>query len=667
MLSSETKPAGTFTALFEPGFIADLELPSRVLMAPMEKNLCTSTGVVTQRYIDYLVARAGNDIGLLRVEATYVDTVGKGRPFQLGAHSDHVLPELERMVTAVHDAGGRMSLELAHCGRQTSSLVSGCQPVAPSPVPCEASGGYMPRELTVTEIAEVVGRFAEAAVRVEKAGVDVVEIHGASGYLLSAFISPYTNLRDDEYGGSLENRMRFPLEVIAAIRGAVSPATPVTYRLCAEDFAPGGATREETAPFAVELERAGIAMIDAVGGTYESILSTQPPMEWAAGGLLDLGAAIKAAVGIPVATSGRLGVLEVAEDAVERGLVDFVSIARGLHADPELLSKAKAGRIDEARRCIACAECVAFLGEDSPAYCAINPAAIREADFELETAATSRKVVVVGAGPAGLEAARVAALRGHEVQVYERDAKVGGRVRQAMLSPGRADFGESVRFLARELDRLDVSVALGTEVTAELIGGLDADVVLLATGAARPALRPIRGGDRADVIDAFDYLTQVELDPAAAALGAGPKAPPVVIAGGNWVGCNVASILLEAGRRVVIVETRDALAYDFSMQPAMPMMARLGSHPDVDVHLLSTLEAVADGEVAIWSAADDRRSHVPAAGVIVVPPLESNPALRDEIRAGAGVVPELHVLGDCVEPRKLQDAVLEAATLAARL
>jgi 2,4-dienoyl-CoA reductase-like NADH-dependent reductase (Old Yellow Enzyme family) len=660
-------PATEFTALFQPGRIGPLELPSRVLMAPMEKNLCTSDGVVTQRYVDYLVARARHDVGLLRVEATYVDQVGKGRPFQLGAHSDQVLPELERMVAAVHEAGGRISFELAHCGRQTSSLVSGHQPVAPSPVPCAASGGYVPRELTATEIAEITQRFVDAALRIERAGVDAVEIHGASGYLLNAFLSPYTNLREDGYGGSAEKRMRFPLEVVRAIRAAVSPSVPITYRLDAEEFVPGGLTREDTAPFAQELERAGIAMIDAAAGTYESIQATQPGMEVAPGSLLDLGAAIKAAVGIPVATSGRLGTLEVAEDAVARGLVDFVSIARGLHADAELLSKAKAGRIEEARRCISCAECVALLSLDSPAYCAINPTSIREAELTYEPAAAPRRVVVVGAGPGGMEAARVARLRGHEVSVYEREGEVGGRVRQGALAPGRGDFAESVRFLARELDRLEVPVALGTEATAELLADLDPDVVVLATGASRPAPPPLPGDGRGGVIDAFEYLARVERDPSSAALGLGEDAAPVVVLGGGWVGCCVASILLEAGRRVAIVEVGEALADDFSPHPAVPMLERLAADPDLEAHLRTTVEGIEDGEVAIWSAAGASHARLPAAAVIAVPRLDPNPALRDELAARDGRPLELHAIGDCVVPRKLQDAVLEAATLAARL
>lgn len=658
----------SFTALFKPGFIGDLQLRSRVLAAPMEKNLCTSDGVLTQRYLDYLVARARNEVGLLRVEATFVDQVGKGRPFQAGAHRDHVLPEMERTVAAVHEVGGLISFELAHCGRQTSSLVSGHQPVAPSPVPCLASGGYMPRELTLTEIAAIVERFAEAAVRLEKAGADAVEIHGASGYLVNAFLSPYTNLREDEYGGSRENRMRFPLEVVAAIRSAVSPSTPVTYRLDAEEMVPGGLTRADTAPFAQELERAGIAMIDAAAGTYESIQSTQPGMEVAPGSLLDLGAAIKSAVGIPVATTGRLGTLEVAEDAVARGLIDFVSIARGLHADHELVSKAKAGRIDEARRCIACAECVALLSLDSPAYCAINPAAIREAEFaELEPTSSPRDVLVVGAGPAGLEAARTARLCGHRVRVFERADEVGGRVRLGALAPGRGDFGEPIRFLSRELERLDVPVSLGTEVDAELIAELDPDVVLLATGAVEPGPRRMPGVEREGVLDAFEYLAAVERDPAAAALGADGDAAPVVVVGGNWVGCCVASILLEAGRRVAIVEARDCLAYDFSPHPAVPMLERLAAHPLLDGHLDTTVEAIGDGEVAIWSASGSSHARLPASAVIVVPVLEPNPSLGDELARGDGGAPEVIALGDCVVPRKLQDAVLEAATVASRL
>jgi 2,4-dienoyl-CoA reductase-like NADH-dependent reductase (Old Yellow Enzyme family) len=316
-----------------------LELKNRVLMAPMEKNLCTADGIVTTRYIEYLVERAQADVALLRMEATYVDPVGKGRPFQAGAHSDAVIPALTRLTAAVRAAGGRTSVELAHCGRQTSSLVTGRQPVAPSAVPCVASGGFMPRALTVGEIADILERFAMAATRAQASGVDAIEIHGASGYLINAFMSPYTNLRGDQYGGSLGNRMRFPLEVVAAVSAAVGPEMPLIYRMSADDCVPGGVTIADSGPLATALERAGVDLIDVSAGTYESILATQPPMEAGPGTLVALAAKIKTHVSIPVATAGKLVHLGVAERAVSGGDIDFVTVGRGLHADPELLTR----------------------------------------------------------------------------------------------------------------------------------------------------------------------------------------------------------------------------------------------------------------------------------------------------------------------------------------
>jgi 2,4-dienoyl-CoA reductase-like NADH-dependent reductase (Old Yellow Enzyme family) len=318
-ISSDAVVRQPLESLFQPGSIRNLELQSRVLMAPMEKNLCTAEGIVTERYIDYLVERARAGVGLLRTEATYVDPVGKGRPFQLGAHADAVIPQLSRLVKAAHEAGGRISLELAHCGRQTDSRVTGRQPVAPSPVPCDLSGAFVPRELTPAEIDEIIDRFAAAALRAQRAGVDAIEIHGASGYLLNAFTSPYANLRTDDYGGTFENRIRFPLEVVRAVRAVVGPDLPMLYRLCADEFVQGGLTREESGPLAVELERAGVDLIDVSAGTYESILATQPPMEAVPGSLLDLASAIKHCVQIPVATAGKLADLEIAAAAISTG------------------------------------------------------------------------------------------------------------------------------------------------------------------------------------------------------------------------------------------------------------------------------------------------------------------------------------------------------------
>lgn len=650
-LDGQTKQTGLFDA-FE---IRGLRLPNRVLMAPMEKNLCTSDGVMTQRYIDYLVARAHGGVGLLRVEATYVDPVGKGRPFQCGAHSDHVIPELMRMTDAVHAAGGRVSLELAHCGRQTNMLVSGFQPVAPSAVPCALSGGYLPRALRSDEIAAIVQKFVAAAVRGQEAGLDAIEIHGASGYLLNAFVSPYTNLRDDHYGGSLFNRMRFPLEVVTAVREAIGEAMPLLYRMSGHDYVDGGLTEADSVPFATALEHAGVDLIDVSAGTYESITATQPPMEAAPGGLVDLAAAIKSAVTIPVATAGKLGALDVAEAALAAGKIDFVSIARGLHADPELLLKAQQGRLHEARRCIACAECVAFLNRGEPAYCAVNPTSIRELELAVAPAPTPKSVVVIGGGPAGLEAARTARLRGHTVSVYEASSALGGQTRAGSIVRGREDFAEPARFLAREMDRLGVTVHLETTVDAGFIADLSADEIIVATG-SRPSPSPIPGAGLNHVESAIEFLGHVK-----------PESPPVsgpaVVIGANWIGCHAADVLAAQGYSVTVIGTHDALGYDMGMQQGMVLRDRVAQ--TCAVRLQTSVETIHADRVTVWDSASGQRSDVPARRVVIASRMQSARTLADTI--DARIPTRVHVVGDAVEPRMLADALLEGARTAQAL
>jgi NADPH-dependent 2,4-dienoyl-CoA reductase/sulfur reductase-like enzyme len=498
----------------------------------------------------------------------------------------------------------------------------------------------------------IVERFVAAALRGKEAGLDAIEIHGASGYLLNAFMSPYTNHRDDEYGGILANRMRFPLQVVQAVRTAIGDEMPLLYRMSGHDYVDGGITEADSIPFAKELESAGVDLIDVSAGTYESITATQPPMEAPPGGLVELAAAIKSAVTIPVSTAGKLGALDVAEAALSAGKVDFVSIARGLHADPELVLKAQHGRLTEARLCIACAECVAFLNMGRPAYCAINPASIRETELAPAPASSPKNVAVVGGGPAGLEAARSARLCGHSVTLYEASSTLGGQARYGALARGRQDFAEPVRYLAREMDRLGVAIQLNTRVDPDFLEQVNADVIVVATG-ARPASSPIPGSRRAHVESATAYLSRAVDD-----VPATPGELAIVV-GANWVGCHAADLLTTQGYSVTVIDTHESLGYDVGIQQGMVLRDRVAN--SCTIRLRTSVEEIAADTVTVWDSESGRRSEIPAVRVVIAARMEPARSLADQIRGRTGA--QVHLIGDAVEPRKLADALLEGARL----
>jgi 2,4-dienoyl-CoA reductase-like NADH-dependent reductase (Old Yellow Enzyme family)/thioredoxin reductase len=633
-------------------------------MAPMEKNYCTRDGRITQRYIDYLVARARGGVALLRAEATYVEPAGKGRKFQLGAHGDHVTPGLRALVDAIHEAGGRISFELCHSGRQTNSNVSGFQPVAPSPVTCAVSGGFLPREASTNDITTTVAAFANAAARCDEAGCDAIEIHGASGYLVNAFLSRFSNRRTDAYGGSLENRMRFPLEVVRAVRGAVDPRKPLLYRLCAVEFVDDGLTLEETVPFAQRLQEMGVDLIDVSTGIYESVAKTIPPMEAQAAEAADFASQLRAHLEIPVSVAGKLGDLKVAEDLLAGGKVDFVTIARGLHADPQLLVKAAAGALDEVVRCISCSECSNYLASHGPAYCAVNPETGRERELQPRAARIRKRVVVIGAGPAGLEAARRATILGHDVTVIEKDEEAGGQTRLGGLVAGRQPFSLSSERLAHQLRKLGVEVQYELCATTLAVIALKPDAVMVATG-ARPVIPPIPGVTGDNVRTAFDVLAQRRREGATSALGSSEE--PVVIVGGTWIACHVADAFLAAGiEQVTIVTLGEALAPDMGPRPGMVLRERLASNSRFQMVDQATVEGI-DNEWVYIARRDARgATRLPAKWVVVGTELEPSSELADEL-ALTGEIEQLCRIGDCVAPRKLQDALLEAARAAIAL
>jgi len=649
-----SKEMPQFRRVLEPGTIKNIQIKNRISMAPMERSYANMDGSINQRYIDYLVERAKNGVGMMNVESTYVDPAGRGRIFQVGLHDDKLIPSHRRMLDAIHRFGTKVVAEIQHSGRQTTRTVSGFHVVGVSSVPCPQVTGENPRELTRQEIKQLVGKFADAARRAKTAGYDMISIHGAHGYLVNAFLSPYSNKRTDEYGGSAENRLRFAVEVYEAVRAVVGDDFPVGYRMSADEFMDGGGlTLDDTKEAAIALERAGIDYLDVSAGIYESSPMIDGPMDMPLGYLTYLAAAMKEVLSIPVIATGRINDVVLAETILENNQADFVHMVRAFHADPEILTKALKGQQEDICMCMGCNKCLDAMLKNMPAVCTVNPAASREREMELRPAEKKKKVMVIGGGVAGMEAARVAKLRGHDVVLYEKDDELGGQVRWASKGKHHEEFGQLARYRIHEVKRTGVEVRLGKNVTVADVNALQPDAVVVATGAMPFALE-IPGANKPLVATSFDVLSGKR--------SAGTKS---VVVGGGRVGAVVAEWLAENGSQVTIVEARGALGFDMEGIRAWLAIDRITENPVFDVRLNSTVERIEDGAVVVQGEAG--LETLPGIDLVVLATATmSSNQLADAI-AAEGKISEVYRIGDVVSPRDAADAVYEGAVVGRRI
>ena len=527
-------------SLFDPVEIGPLRLRNRLVMAPMGTCL-DENGHITDAAIAYYRRRAAGGIGTITVEGCLVseETVGPEPKIS----GPEYLPGLERLVAALKEFDVTVGVQLMHPGRQ---VVAGPS-VAPSPVPLN-SHAPIPHELTQAEIAGIVEDYARAADLAREAGFDFVEVHGAHGYLPSNFLSPLDNRREDAYGGSLENRARFSLEVARAI---VAVGTPLIWRINGEDAVEGGFTLDECVQVSRWLEDAGAAAISVTAGTWHTLHVTLAPMFVPRGHMRHLAAAVKAAVDVPVIAVGRLDDPALAAEVIESGDADLVLLGRTLIAEPDWALKVQEGRLDELRPCIACNACVDLVGRGEVARCSVNPEAGRELTWAVPPAAQPRRVMVVGSGPAGMEAARIARLRGHDVSIWERENRLGGKLEVAGLAPSKREVLRFRDYQARRLAELGVEIHLNAEVTPAVVASEAPDAVLVATG-AEPLIPPIPGIGSEIVHDAQRFLRD-ELRPA--------DGERVVIVGGSATGCETAEHLAALGADVTILELRNGVGF----------------------------------------------------------------------------------------------------------
>jgi len=519
--------------LFEPITLDDLELKNRIYMPAMHLNM-TMDFTVTERMVEFYAERARGGAGMICAGFATVDEYSGGIS-NIGAHDDSFVEGLAALAAAIRANGARAALQLNHAGRYNHSfMLGGKEPRAPSPIASRLTR-ETPHEMTVEEVRETIAAFGKAAKRVQRAAFDAVEILSGTGYLISEFLSPLTNQRTDEYGGSFEKRMRFGLEVAEEVRRATGNDFPVIFRINGNEFMPGGLRRAQLQDYAARLAGKGVCALCVNVGWHEARVP-QIVAEVPRGAFAYLARGIKHAAGVPVIASHRINDPSIARELIGDGSCDMVAIGRGLIADPYFPEKAKQSREREIVHCVGCAQgCFDHLFELKAVECLCNPRAGHETELRIEPAATRKKVLVIGGGPAGMSAAIGASERAHDVTLYERGDVLGGQLRLAGAAPGREEFAQLAADLEHQLEARGVPVERGATVDGDLLAAEKPDAVILATG-ARPIRPEIPGVEHEHVVQAWDVLAD--------RVRTGRR---VVVVGGGAVGVETALLLAGKG------------------------------------------------------------------------------------------------------------------------
>ncbi len=629
-----------FTTLFTPKKIGKMEVPNRFVVPAMVSNFSTTDGFATERYIAYHEAKARGGWGLIITEDYAVDKHAKGYRFIGGLYDDEHVASHRQLTERVHKYESKIVAQIYHAGRQSNAVKAGVQPVAPSAIPCPWCRD-LPRELKTEEIKAIVSEFGDTALRVKQAGFDGVEIHGAHGYLIAEFMSSYSNKRTDEYGGCLQNRMRFPREIVEDVRAKVGADFPMLFRISADEVRPGGRDISETRVIARSLATWGVDALHVSTGVYGNHGIVSPmviPHAWTVG----FAEEIKKLVDIPIITVNRINDPQMADILLEMGKADFVAMGRGSLADPELPNKARRGELESIRYCIGCMEgCTGNAGRaDAPIACAVNPMLGFEYNTCLDKVPQPKKVLVAGGGPAGMEAARAAGLKGHDVHLYEKRDFLGGQFKSAAYPPFKGELATLTAWQIAELKKIkNVTIHLETELTPEMVKATKADLVIVATGAT-PLLPKIPGIDRPHVFTAEDVL-----------LGKVATGNNCFIAGGGSVGVETAAHLSLQLKRVTVADMLPVLAADEEEDSIRLAFLRLLAENGV-VQLTGT-KIVEFAETGVLLEKNGTTTLYPCDTVIIALGYKKNRDLADNL---AGTAEKIVVVGDAAGSGQLMNA-----------
>ncbi len=538
--------------LFEPGRIGDLAVKNRLVMAPMGTYSCDEDGFITEKVLRYYGARADGGVGLIIVQAAAV-AEGGSSPRGMSLYDDRYVPGMKELARVIHSGGAKAVIQLNHLGRTMAEIRKGHRKpesidvMAPSSVPC-VRVDTVPREMSWQDMQLLLNAFVDSCRRAKEAGFDGAEIHAAHGHLLHSFLSPFTNRRSDQYGGSLENRARLICEILDAVRRRFAPDFALIVRVSGTELMEGGIQIEDVVFQAPLFVKAGADAIHVTACDADYPIWLVPSYLEPDGAMVHLAEAVKKAVAVPVIAVGKIGDPLLAERILEEGKADFVAMGRPLFADPELPNKAREGRLEDINRCIFCNNCfmtVLVGGKLSSISCTVNPSLLAEADSVLKPTARPQKIMVAGGGLAGMLAARDLALRGHRVTLYERSDRLGGQWNTVCIEDGKSGFALFFEYLKRGLKKAGVEVVLNTEVTPALVMEIQPDTVVVASGAS-PKRPDVPGVDRKNVVQAVDVIT-----------GKAAVGDRVVIIGERNTGMEIALSLAKRGKKVTLATSRE--------------------------------------------------------------------------------------------------------------
>ena len=626
--------------LFENADLGSMTLRNRIVMPPMASLFGNEDGTVSDRLLAYYARRSKGGVGLVIVENTAIRHDGVNYPGALEIHDEKFEKGLSDLASAIKMGGAAAAIQIFHPGRQIHPKYAGNYPIAPSPVPCPVMGGT-PRVLETDEIGDLVRLFVEGAVRAKDVGFDAVEIHGAHGYLVAQFLSPFSNRRDDAYGGDSGRRARFAVEIVEGIRERLGDSFPVVMRISADEKVAGGADMEETLRQIPFFEEAGVTALHVSAGCY-------PTMEWVVqpylqppGCLVDMATQVKSATDLPVITVGRINDPGLAESIIQDEKADFVSMGRALIADPDLPNKAREGRIKEIRPCIACNTCIEAVGAEQT-RCAVNP----EMGYEYESPApgdVAKRVLVVGGGPGGMEAAFTAHSLGHTVKLVEESEELGGQLWPAAVPDSKAEIRKLLAYHIHRIKNVGIEIETGKRLDLEEAKAFKPDHILLATGATPIEMSFPEGNTIPKVPQAVEVLRKKTI-----------LEGNVVIIGGGLVGLDTAEFLTSKGAKVTVMEMKKSVGAGIEWNIRKMKLQNL-KRKGIAVNTRAVVKRV-EGDSVIFEDKDGKEHTLKADHVIAALGSKAYNPLEQELR-DAG----FHVsrIGDCNTPRGIAEAVSE--------